>query len=77
MGTQLLFPTRIYESRLSHAGWRGLNARLLRECRQLKEDDAAGRRWSAAQLSGRLYLLQFRPPDAPGLADLRRARRSS
>jgi uncharacterized protein (TIGR02466 family) len=29
-----------------------LNARLLRECRQLRADDAAGRRWSARNYSG-------------------------
>ena len=32
--------------------WRSLNARLLRECRQLQEDDAAGRRWSARNYPG-------------------------
>ncbi len=52
MGTQLLFPTRIYGARLAHAGWRALNARLLRECRQLKQDDAGGRRWSARNYPG-------------------------
>jgi uncharacterized protein (TIGR02466 family) len=52
MGTQLLFPTRIYEARLAHAGWPALNARLLRECRQLKQDDAGGRRWSARNYPG-------------------------
>ncbi len=52
MGTHLLFPTRIYESRLTHAGWRTLNTRLLRECRQLKADDTAGQRWSQANYAG-------------------------
>jgi uncharacterized protein (TIGR02466 family) len=52
MGTQLLFPTRIYESSLTQARWRALNTRLLRECRQLRDDDAAGRRWSAANYPG-------------------------
>jgi uncharacterized protein (TIGR02466 family) len=52
MSTYLLFPTRIYEARLRHAGWRTLNARLQRECRQLREDDAAGRRWSARNYPG-------------------------
>lgn len=47
MGTQILFPTLVYESRLRRAGWRAFNARLLRECRQLRRDDASGRRWSA------------------------------
>lgn len=44
MAVQPLFPTLVYQARLP--GWRRLNARLLRECRQLRSDDAAGRRWS-------------------------------
>ena len=52
MATQLLFPTRIYAAHLTPARGRSLNARLLRECRQLREDDAAGRRWSAANYPG-------------------------
>ena len=52
MSTHLLFPTRIYESRLARDGARALNARLLRECRQLRNDDAAGRRWSKAHYRG-------------------------
>ena len=52
MGTQLLFPTRIYAAPLRRAGWRGLNTRLLRECRQLRVDDVAGRRWSARNYPG-------------------------
>jgi uncharacterized protein (TIGR02466 family) len=52
MGTQLLFPTRIYAAPLRPAGARALNTRLLRECRQLREDDAAGRRWSARNYPG-------------------------
>lgn len=47
MPTQQLFPTLVYTDRLRRRGWRTLNARLLRECRQLRADDAAGRRWSA------------------------------
>jgi uncharacterized protein (TIGR02466 family) len=47
MTTQALFPTLVYTDRLRGRGWRALNARLLRECRQLRADDAAGRRWSA------------------------------
>jgi len=49
---QLLFPTRVYAARLRPRGWRVLNARLLRECRQLRADDAAGRRWSARNYPG-------------------------
>ncbi len=52
MGTQQLFPTLVYAARLDFSGWRALNARLLRECRQLRADDAAGRRWSARNYPG-------------------------
>ncbi|HEV8018298.1 MAG TPA: TIGR02466 family protein [Steroidobacteraceae bacterium] len=52
MGTQQLFPTLVYTGRLRFRGWRALNARLLRECRQLRADDAAGRRWSARNYAG-------------------------
>jgi uncharacterized protein (TIGR02466 family) len=52
MSIQVLFSTLVYESRLRSKGWRGLNARLLRECRQLRVDDAAGRRWSARNYPG-------------------------
>jgi len=47
MGIQLLFPTQVYRAALRTRGSATLNARLLRECRQLRADDAAGRRWSA------------------------------
>jgi uncharacterized protein (TIGR02466 family) len=52
MGIQSLFPTLVYTDRLRARDWRALNGRLLRECRQLKEDDAAGRRWSARNYPG-------------------------
>jgi uncharacterized protein (TIGR02466 family) len=52
MPIQCLFPTFIYTSALSRVGARELNARLLKEGRQLREDDAAGRRWSAAHYPG-------------------------
>jgi uncharacterized protein (TIGR02466 family) len=52
MAAHLLFPTRIYEARLRHSGWRGLNARLQHECRQLRADDPAGRRWSKRNYPG-------------------------
>ena len=52
MGMQALFPTLVYTGRLRARGWRALNARLLSECRQLKQDDAAGRRWSARNYPG-------------------------
>ena len=47
MGIELLFPTLVYRAALRARGMGALNARLLRECRQLRADDAAGRRWSA------------------------------
>ena len=50
MTTELLFPTLLYRAPLRSRGARAtavLNARLLQECRQLRLDDAAGRRWSA------------------------------
>jgi uncharacterized protein (TIGR02466 family) len=52
MGMQLLFPTRVYQASLRRPAAARLNARLLRECRQLRTDDSAGRRWSAAHYPG-------------------------
>ena len=52
MGTQALFPTLVYQAQLRPRGARALNAQLLRECRQLRADDAAGRRWSARNYPG-------------------------
>jgi uncharacterized protein (TIGR02466 family) len=52
MSTRALFPTLVYEGRVRQRGWRALNSRLLRECRQLRADDAAGRRWSAQHYPG-------------------------
>jgi uncharacterized protein (TIGR02466 family) len=55
MGAELLFPTLVYRAPLQARGKRGvaaLNARLLQECRQLRADDAAGRRWSARHYPG-------------------------
>jgi uncharacterized protein (TIGR02466 family) len=52
VSTQALFPTLVYTARLRIGGWQPLNARLLRECRQLRADDAAGRRWSARNYPG-------------------------
>src|SRR5579863_7471038 len=49
MTVQTLFPTLVYSGRLRAPA---LNARLLRECRQLRADDAAGRRWSARHYPG-------------------------
>lgn len=52
MTVQKLFPTLVYAARLSASTGARLNARLLRECRQLSLDDAAGRRWSLKSYPG-------------------------
>jgi uncharacterized protein (TIGR02466 family) len=52
MATRVLFPTLVYNAHLQQANWRQFNNRLLRECRQLRLDDAAGRRWSAKNYPG-------------------------
>jgi uncharacterized protein (TIGR02466 family) len=48
-----LFPSSVYAASLQSAGAnRALNRQLLKECLQLRKDDAAGRRWSIANYSG-------------------------
>ncbi|MFI4890554.1 MAG: TIGR02466 family protein [Steroidobacterales bacterium] len=47
-----LFPTQICSGRLASGNRDELNRQLLRECRQLRLDDAAGRRWSDANYPG-------------------------
>ena len=47
-----LFPTHVYTSALQRGGSRNLNRQLLKEGRQLREDDHAGRRWSAKNYRG-------------------------
>jgi len=49
MAVRRLFPTMVYSARLTGAAGGRLNAQLLRECLQLRQDDAAGRRWSATR----------------------------
>jgi uncharacterized protein (TIGR02466 family) len=46
------FPTRVYTAALQARGTREFNRQLLKECRQLRADDAAGRRWSALNYPG-------------------------
>ena len=46
------FPTLVYTAALQKAGALDFNRQLLKECRQLREDDAAGRRWSALNYPG-------------------------
>ena len=52
MTIRALFPTFVYTSALERNGSRELNRQLLKEGRQLQEDDAAGRRWSAKNYPG-------------------------
>src|SRR3954452_22955528 len=52
MALQTLFPTRVYLGRLQTRAANSLNTRLLRECRQLVSDDAAGREWSRTNYPG-------------------------
>jgi uncharacterized protein (TIGR02466 family) len=47
-----LFPTRVYTARISRGVNDDLNTRLLRECRQIAADDAAGQVWSATNYPG-------------------------
>lgn len=47
MSVQSLFPTLVYGARLRRPGLAALNRELLRECYQVREQDADGRRWSA------------------------------
>jgi uncharacterized protein (TIGR02466 family) len=44
---QALFPTFVYRAALQRNGSGVLNRQLLKEGRQIRDDDAAGRRWSA------------------------------
>jgi uncharacterized protein (TIGR02466 family) len=46
------FPTLIYSAALQPRGAEGFNRQLLKECRQLRLDDSAGRRWSARNYPG-------------------------
>jgi uncharacterized protein (TIGR02466 family) len=52
MRIERLFPTLVYRAPLRMRGSAALNARLLRECQQLRADDGAGRRWSARHYPG-------------------------
>ena len=48
----MLFPTRVYAAALQPREDRRLRRGLLAECLQLREDDAAGRRWSTKGYPG-------------------------
>lgn len=47
-----LFPTHVYGAPLQSRGAPQFNRQLLKEAHQLREDDAAGRRWSAKNYPG-------------------------
>ena len=52
MAIRALFPTLVYTAPLAARGGGALNQALLRECRQLRHDDAAGRVWSLSHYPG-------------------------
>lgn len=52
MPTHTLFPTLVHVAPLQTQQRQPLNKRLLRECKQLEEDDEAGRRWSEVNYPG-------------------------
>ena len=52
MTIRRLFPTFVHVAPLQRSGVAAFNARLLRECLQLRFDDAAGRRWSQRNYPG-------------------------
>jgi len=52
MTIHALFPTFVYSAALQSQGAAAFNRQLLKECRQLRLDDAAGRRWSAENYPG-------------------------
>ncbi len=52
MSVKSLFPTQVYAAPLQRSHAREFNRRLLRECQQIRVDDAAGRRWSAKSYPG-------------------------
>ena len=52
MATRAWFPTLIYSAPLGARGARKLNAELLRECYQVRDNDDEGRRWSAQNYPG-------------------------
>ncbi len=52
MPVRSLFPTLIYTARLQGAGTAALNRELLKETRQLRDHDVAGRKWSNRKYPG-------------------------
>jgi uncharacterized protein (TIGR02466 family) len=52
VGIHVLFPTLVYTAALQRGDSADFNRQLLKECRQLRLDDAAGRRWSKENYPG-------------------------
>ena len=52
MTLHTFFPTRLAAGALQRTGAAALNRQLLKECHQLRADDAAGRRWSKKNYPG-------------------------
>ena len=52
MPVEALFPSLIYRAALRRTGTAAFNRQLLRECLQIRHDDAAGRRWSRDHYPG-------------------------
>ena len=52
MPVRAFFPTLIYSEPLQQAGLARLNAEIADECRNLRDYDAAGRKWSAVNYPG-------------------------
>src|SRR5271155_3089270 len=75
MTIHALFPTLVYTAPLQRSGAAAFNRQLLKECRQLRLDDAAGRRWSNKNYPGGYtsYGSADRPGNiSPTFASLRR-----
>ena len=69
-----VFPTLVYTAALQRSGTREFNRQLLKECRQLRSDDAAGPPLVRRELPGRLHLVRFGAQAAACLAHLQGAR---
>ena len=52
MTTQTLFPTHVYSAPLQRANSDEFNRQIVKEARQLREDDRAGRAWSNKNYPG-------------------------
>jgi len=52
MPVQAVFPTLLYTARLAPGGRSALHRELIKECGQVRDQDAEGRRWSARNYPG-------------------------